>query len=185
MSLGCASVGECPLRNQSDSWAGSATALRALAATTALDGVVLGRVSPGAGRTRNRRSVSPHVRAEQSEGSAGTNDRGTQASVSKSVVGTALGCASVRECPPSSSSELGSVHQAYACGASPGPGQISSSRSIAVLSSCTESAPRLDIKSSVVVGPMMAVETTGFRRSHAKATCAGGASTSRHNSSCC
>ena len=97
-------IGQCSgmfPENQSLPWAGSASALRALAATKALDGVVLGRVSPGVvARTRNRRSVSPRVRAEQSEGSGETNDRGTEASVSKSVVGRPLGWASVAECHP-------------------------------------------------------------------------------------
>ena len=63
--------------------AGSASAFRALVATMALDGVVLGRVSPGVGRSRSRRNLSPRVRAAQSEESAGTNDHGTEASVSK------------------------------------------------------------------------------------------------------
>src|SRR5689334_21351581 len=76
-----ASVPECSLRI-SPSRGRVVPARYALAATKALDGVVLGRVSPAAGRARSR-CVSPRVRVEQSGGSAGTNDRGTEASLSK------------------------------------------------------------------------------------------------------
>jgi hypothetical protein len=74
-------------------------------------------------------------------------------------------------------------HQAYAWGASPGPGQICSSRSATSASSCTDSAPRSDCSSSIVVAPTTVVATTGFRSSQASATSAGFAPNSRHSPS--
>jgi hypothetical protein len=64
-------------------------------------------------------------------------------------------------------------YQAYACGASPGPGQIRSSRSTTSASNCTVSAPRSDCSSSIVVAPTIVVETTRLRSSQASATSAG------------
>jgi hypothetical protein len=74
-------------------------------------------------------------------------------------------------------------YQAYACGASPGPGQIRSSRATTSASNCTVSAPRSDCSSSIVVAPTIVVETTVLRSSQASATSAGFAPSFRRSPS--